>query len=173
MKTGKAVQHNRADKLEEVVQGDVFTLKDALLAFRRQFGTKGTTRKLVAACLCVGISMFFFLSRLILWLTLYIDVFRPLHEKKKSVVPYLTFVEVASHWKFRLVGFPANTSPVFGPEFNSQMVNLSMWKAFEREIENGNLRIVQWTAGYFILFYFIFVKLTFFFRGAILCLRHS
>jgi len=47
LKTGKAVQHNQADKLE-------------------------------------------------------VDVFHSLYEKKKSVVPYLTFVEVASHWKFHL-----------------------------------------------------------------------
>jgi len=56
------LQHNRGEKLKEVVQGDVFTLRDALLAFREKFEPKASAKKLVATCLCVGISGFLFAS---------------------------------------------------------------------------------------------------------------
>jgi len=144
------LQHNHAGKLKEVVQGDVFTLRDALLAFREKFEPKASAKKLVAACLCVGISGFLFASLSVAVLNDYIDVFRPLNGKKKNNVPYQSLLTVAKEWSFRVNGFPANTNDVFGPDFNCQAVKMSLWKDLEKEIDNGRLEMVQWTAGCFI-----------------------
>jgi len=83
----------------------------------------------------------------------YIDVFRPLDGKKKNNVPYQSLLTVAKEWCFRVNGFPANTNDVFGPDFNCQAVKMSLWKALEKEIDNGRLEMVQWTAGCFISWY--------------------
>ena len=53
---GKLGPHNRAQKLMEGLDGELFTLKDALGRFRNRLGDKAT-KKLVAACLCVALSI--------------------------------------------------------------------------------------------------------------------
>ena len=80
----------------------------------------------------------------------YIDVFCPLDGKKKNNVPYQSFHIVAKEWNFHINGFSANTNDVFGSDFDCQAVKISLWKAFEKEIDNGRLEMVQWTAGCFI-----------------------
>ena len=53
---GKLGPHNRVQKLMEGLDGELFTLKDALGRFRKHLGDKAT-KKLVAACLCVALSI--------------------------------------------------------------------------------------------------------------------
>ena len=48
-------QHNRVHKLMEGIDGEKFTLKDALGHFRERLGDKAT-KKVVLACLCVALS---------------------------------------------------------------------------------------------------------------------
>ena len=53
---GKLGPHNRVQKLMEGLDGELFTLKDALGCFRKRLGDKAT-KKLVVACLCVALSI--------------------------------------------------------------------------------------------------------------------
>ena len=86
----------------------------------------------------------------------YIDVFRPLEGKKKNNVPYYGLLTLARDWKFRINGFPADSADVFGPDFNCQAVKIHVWKAIEREIDNGRLELVQWTAGHFLFSLYLY-----------------
>ena len=144
-------QHNQVHKLMEGIDGEKFTLKDALGRFREQLGDKATKKSGACLSLCC-IKLVSVLYLFCIYSNALLDVFCPADEKERGNFSFRSALDLARDWKFRIVGYPMVLDiDVFGPAFNSQTALMKLWKTLEDEIEAGNLNFVKWSAGLFFL----------------------